>query len=425
MGKLVGGDISTSGVKKVLNSYTDNYLDGTKDYSKFFESAPNFVTYYAIDAKSTTVDRGLGGYIETIGNESPLRFNRVNNLPIFGVEEINPQHDFDEDNGLREVGESQAVILPGTIQPQPNDHFTFTYHEQDRTHLRVYRVTDVNTSSFNSKTFFQISYEEDEGVDLSILDGKQKVATYETIYKDIGSEKVAVIPEEKYKMMKIIASVVEQVSSAYIDEYYDEVRNIFVRNNPENLEINVYDGNLHTYINNNHVFVNEKNFLANIYLTDQQNHSRREYRKSLYGAIEKYNSGTKVNFPTNYISKPEKSSNLNSVLGVYGGIYTGLEWSRDSGEDLFGVGHLDDYFNEFEDKNSLNGLPTLLRILLQSVINPGTLTMDELDEFVEWSLDNIGESISDYVATPIILASLEDYYNTLNTDESMIYQDIN
>lgn len=72
MGKLQ--DIDTSNkhsstrnnqMKSTINHYISNYMDATNDYSKFFESAPNFVNYYAIDQLSSTLDKNLGSNLES------------------------------------------------------------------------------------------------------------------------------------------------------------------------------------------------------------------------------------------------------------------------------------------------------------------------------------------------------------------------
>ena len=72
---------------------------------------------------------GLGAVREVVGYESPNRYNRIENVPIYGVEEITPDMVHDGISGINVESELTALIIPDTIQPNVDDLLIFSYHE--------------------------------------------------------------------------------------------------------------------------------------------------------------------------------------------------------------------------------------------------------------------------------------------------------
>lgn len=427
MGKLVTTDLASSGVKDTLNGYVQSYMDGTDEYSKYFESAPNFVTYFSVDSKASMADGTLGSVIESLGSESPLRFNKILDLPIYGVEEIVPQTEFDEDTGRREQVEGSAILLPGSIQPQPEDFFYFSYSQRDTTHLRIYRVTNVETSSFHEKTYYRISYEEPEGMDFARLDS-QTIDTYDVLFKDVGSEKVAIIEDSKYKLMQVIADVLNDISEEYIDAFYDPTMNIFKANNENLGGLPLYDGALHNYVMENQTFINSRNFMSNYFVTDQFFSKRKEYRKSIYGSLERYiHSGdSKINYK--YSVESFKDRSMNSIFGLYGGIWTKINWSGNS-DSIFPEYDLNELLSDYEDSNSVHELSNKLAAFVVVYLkNKNEITIDQIKDLDTWVQDNIDDDktiIENYILTPIVMTLMEDLFNSFTTDNALTYQDIN
>src|SRR5699024_2456631 len=108
--------------RDIVSDYIDGYVSSTRRYSKYQETAPNFVTYYKLDHSESTSDYGLDNVEEIVGKNSPLKYNKIKNMPLYSVETMSPNFDYDEESGPSMEGtDSEAIILPETIEPSVND----------------------------------------------------------------------------------------------------------------------------------------------------------------------------------------------------------------------------------------------------------------------------------------------------------------
>ena len=69
-------------------------------FSKFLESNPLFVTYYSINRQLSMTDSGFGDVEEFLGPTSPIRFNEIKEFPIYGINDLIPDIENDEQKGL-------------------------------------------------------------------------------------------------------------------------------------------------------------------------------------------------------------------------------------------------------------------------------------------------------------------------------------
>ena len=96
-------------------------------YSIFFDGkTPTFVTYYHINNINSIADSGFLNVENILGPESPIRFQKIESFPLYGIESIKPDL-VDEDEGLNSNFDGEAIALPNTIKPLPNDFFTINY----------------------------------------------------------------------------------------------------------------------------------------------------------------------------------------------------------------------------------------------------------------------------------------------------------
>ena len=93
---------------KIINVEKSQYLDsnieiyaGNKvgQYSKYLDKNPLFVTYFHVNSAMSRTDVGTGGINSDLGKSSPIRFNQINNLPVYNIPELKPDADFTE-NGF-------------------------------------------------------------------------------------------------------------------------------------------------------------------------------------------------------------------------------------------------------------------------------------------------------------------------------------
>ena len=121
--------------------------------SRFLESTPVFVDYYHINSDETTTDAGYKDVQSIIGNQSPIKYNKISNFPIYGMEQVvlNLSQD---DQGLDSTFEGNGIIPINTIKPLPNDYFIIPILRDDF----LFRVTDIDYDTAMPDNFYRISF---------------------------------------------------------------------------------------------------------------------------------------------------------------------------------------------------------------------------------------------------------------------------
>ena len=60
----------------------------TSQYSTFLEQKPTFTTFYHVNTRRSTTDKGLKDIEGLIDTRSPIRYNKIYNFPLYGIEQI-------------------------------------------------------------------------------------------------------------------------------------------------------------------------------------------------------------------------------------------------------------------------------------------------------------------------------------------------
>jgi hypothetical protein len=143
-------------MRRVVDANLQSYLEqGTAKYARLFGKSPTFVTYYAADPDASMADVNLGGAIQLVGPESPIRYRVIKDFPLYGVSEADVQSAYDELKGIVNDGvRGEAYCLPGTIEPAENDFFVIDFL---KTKL-VFRALNTNPDRIEGKSFFKVEY---------------------------------------------------------------------------------------------------------------------------------------------------------------------------------------------------------------------------------------------------------------------------
>lgn len=275
--------------QKVLNNYFDNYLDTTEKYSKWLQGSPTFVTYYSINLENSTQDQGLNNVMEIVGGESPIKYNKIENFPIYLDSDMNFNTNLEEDAGFDSDSEGTAILLPGTIVPQNDDLILFEVLEKKY----IYRINNVEYSNTSIRKFYKISFSVSP-FDIDTLENRQVEDKYSVIYNNIGTEVDPIIPEKQFTFISRIDKVIDYLTERYIRFYYDEKVNSFIYNlDKMNMTLHdyykdngIYDPKLALFIKRNNLFINKKTFLKNIYVECLLQNRDLDYEKSFYSLLE-------------------------------------------------------------------------------------------------------------------------------------------
>lgn len=276
--------IDTPNERTLVNKYVDSYMNGVNQYAKYIDSAPVFVTYYSRDIDKSTENPGLGQVKEIVGMESPLRYNKIKNFPLYGVEEVDPGIVNDGISGVTVDIENTAVILPDTIIPKPDDLFIMNYEENTEKNSSVYRITNVDINAVDSNTYYQISYVRTP-YDHNILNKRQVTDEYRFIYGNTGSKYENVLLESKFIEVASLEKQFEKFSNFFLENFYDEKRNMMWYKDSSGKHI--YMEEVHEFLNKNKIYIESRTFLKNIYLPEMIPSSNyRRQSSHFYNMIE-------------------------------------------------------------------------------------------------------------------------------------------
>lgn len=264
---------------------------------RMIDSTPTFVTYYSIDNNESTADDGYVDVHAYIGSRSPIRFNKIENFPIYGIEQIviNLQ---DTDQGLDGSYEGEAIILPNTIKPNHNDYFKIPILHG----AYVFRITDFNYDTIMPDNYYRVSFKlEYNDDDMYDEIDRQVISDNQCILDKIGTDEKCIIENKELTQIGEVQQMYYKLMSYYKGLFYNKRHNVFL--GPKDLNFTYYDP-LQTYFINKHGLFNNKNDYQVLSLTDQMNDPLRDYKynKSVYRLMELRDLKLLNNFK--YVERP-------------------------------------------------------------------------------------------------------------------------
>lgn len=270
--------------QKMIEDNTFEYEDRIKaPTSRLLEQTPTFVTYYHIDNIETTTDAGYADVASIIGFRSPIRFNKIENMPLYGLEQIVIQLQ-DQDDGIDGSYEGEAIIVPNTVEPLSNDYFIIPILQDSY----LFRVTEIHYDTIMANNFYKISFmlefiDDDKIAELN----KQVINNYTCILQNIGTDQRCIVEKDFFEKQEKVMTYYRNICDFYISMFYNERHNSFLCPLDEFSRTYLFDPLQVEFINGNNL-LNDKNNLQVILLTDQYNDPKRKYKynKSIYKYIE-------------------------------------------------------------------------------------------------------------------------------------------
>lgn len=249
--------------------------------ARFIDTTPVFVTYYHVDTDNTTVDEGFLDVASVIGHRSPIRFNKIENFPLYGMDQI-VLNIAEDDQGLDTTWDGDGIVLPKTIKPVPNDFFVIPTLKD----YYIFRVTNIQYDTVMPDNYYKIEFKL-EYIDSTKLEEieKQVLEEHVCVLENIGTETNCIIEKSSYQKIKEIEKMYAEIKDLYMAMFYNDRHNVFLCEIEDNKLL--YDP-LQTYFINIHKLFNNKNDLSTIILTDQYDDPKRKYKyaKSVYRFLE-------------------------------------------------------------------------------------------------------------------------------------------
>ena len=277
MGKLITED-------KLIKNNIEHYLDrSTSEYTRFLETTPNFVTYYQKDRLESSYDNGLENVENFLGKDSPMKFNKIENLPLYGLDTITLMLERG-DTGLNTVFEGEAILLPNTVKPSSDDFFTFGYIND----IYIFRIIGVSNDSIKNSPFYRLTFSLTKKVAKEEYVEQFTVDEYVSIFDNIGTQYDSVIRKKDYMVVEFIDELVDSLIDTFVTDFYDRHLNIM------SYEIRgylVYNRMLNKFLTDNNLLKREKTIMKDLYLVDiikgKSVGFSQMYKCSLYNAVQR------------------------------------------------------------------------------------------------------------------------------------------
>lgn len=405
-------------------------------YSKFLDKNFIPVTYYHMSEVYSLKDVGTGNVSDIVGHNSPIRYNKILNFPVYNLPELKPNIDYDPSTGFDiEMDISDIAILPSTIKPQVNDLMLV---ELPNSVAVLFRVNNIRYNTIQSNDFYMVDCDvykigdpKDVQTKVTIEEkvDKQVVGTFYTVFDNIGTDDKCFIRHEDVDKIKQLAALILDLRNIYKENYYNRDVNAFIYGQAADCQIDVpyyYDMYLAKFIADSGVFYDEYAD-ETIVLVNQvmlpQNFDKM-FRRTLFNAV--LSKSSKYLDPYIYMWRMNLTKRY-SAFDVYGIdaespslVSTGKvqEPNLPQIED----GAVVPYSNcalcndiktgEYHECNDY----TLYEALIYNYISGNTLTIDH----VEISDEAIEDNFNNYMMVPmiiyILMKSYDGYFRKLDED---------
>ena len=201
--------------KNTIDTLVDGYKEKLKNpYYMHMDSTGTLTTYFNQNITKSTLDEGSKTEYIMIGKDSPIKFNKVNNFYIYGLEKINFELE-NSDFGLSANDISgEGIILPNTLVPIANDYFIINHINQKL----LFKVTSVSINALeNGSNMYKIEFILDKvGEEVDKI-YKQIENDFEMVITNVGTQFNSVIRSSDYNFIDKVEDIVLRLNKYYLN----------------------------------------------------------------------------------------------------------------------------------------------------------------------------------------------------------------
>lgn len=205
---------------------------------KFTDLTPVFGTFYNINIKASSSLTGTDDIQNDIGEDSPLRFNKINNFVMYWGELWDRTQEDDEYKGMRIEGNNRAMIPRDSFEPLVNSFFSLDFDK----HVYLYRVTHVQKTALRNESSYVIEFERvfsDEDDEHGLIE-EQVVENFTMIYDNIGTELKSIIKNDIINDLEVLEKKIKKLNTLYMSQYFDENTETIIIKNPNTIFYSPY-----------------------------------------------------------------------------------------------------------------------------------------------------------------------------------------
>ena len=396
---------------KLLDTkYHDTVQDVTEFYSdlihnglyKFNDKRPTIVTYYNINKQYSSLDPGSKLSYSPIGEDTPLRWNRINGFMVYGFSRIQTEVNYDEYGleGAPITGE--IYVMPNQITPTENDYFEVE-HIKDSTWLFV--ITDVQSDTLsNGANCYRLAYKL-EYVDHDRL-MNYVVSDYTMITKRDGTNITEIVKNDNLDLAKEFDRRAVMLKSFFNDLFYNEFVQTYIYS--DITEFRVYDPFMIEFLHRNHVLDNgEDSYICVTQQIPLPPTFSMDYEHTFYRAME-LKDKDRMSTSDRAIIIEELKSFGTTFASRFEPYFVAKYKTPETGYKGYCL--KDGLITRIKEnilidpsKDNMEVKPYWVNIIIR-YFNNTIPSMDEIKSIDEWRFDN---SIEAYYMIPLLIMSLE------------------
>ena len=201
----------------------------------------------------STADNGTETADAIIGKDSPFRYNRIDNLPVYNVmKDLQNLEMMMDDNGMMDISvEIEPVLLPNTIIPGPYDYFEYTFSNGRNV---FFRANDVKKITAKSNGYYKVP------MHLVDMDSKDyptgieeiTVGEFKVRLDNVGTNEKCIVSNKVFDSLIELEKLISNVLSDYIDTFFIRKYNSFVLREFNN-KFTIYDPYITRFILNHNI----------------------------------------------------------------------------------------------------------------------------------------------------------------------------
>lgn len=258
-----------STMKKVINN----------NFYKYSDKAPTSTTYYHLNKEASSLDEASRLAYNNVGDDSPFFYNKINNMMIYGIEQIQMQYT-SEDFGVESAAiEGEGIILPNTIEPYPDDQFCITHLQKQI----VFKITHVEPDTLeDGSNIYKINYRSSTST-LENLE-QQVIEEFDFIITNVGTELNPILKTEVTDFIKKIENITFTLKQYYKRIFYNKRVQTFTFKYREDY---FYDPYLIEFLKRNKVLEGDGEYIYIQHQTQLDPLFSVNYTKTMFYCIEK------------------------------------------------------------------------------------------------------------------------------------------
>lgn len=209
--------------KDTIDSLVQGFNDLVIPFYMHLDKKGTPTTYFHINKSQSTLDEGSKIPYSLYGNDSPIKYDKIYDFFIYGLQEIITELDLGDWGMEANPIEGEATILPNTIVPFPNDYFIIDHLK----HPLLFKVISVTGDCLeNGNNVYKISYKLDninhELIDFDIAD------EYRMLIDNVNGEFKSIIRKTDYEIIDEVEKTLTMLKEYYVRLFYSERVQTFI-----------------------------------------------------------------------------------------------------------------------------------------------------------------------------------------------------